>query len=706
MRHYRKRIQRHWRAAAVVILFNILPGLGWTQVREIAADMPATFEEEVERIERLTARWNFTEALASASALNGRARTDRERARALLLMAQAYGVQGIEYRDPAARYEGERRLTQAFALDRSLKDELGVAWLRANLATFRVPRSVAQRRLTEAENEVLANDKNAQAHFYLGLLHHFLAVSPEYAYTQTEQERERQLSIESLSESVKINPRSYEYWTYTITALFNAGRVEEARQATQTMMRQADLSPHRIPANASHPHVLAAAFLYGAEAPSYIRDMAQRYPGDVDLQLEAIQTQANENTDRYRQELESLVANIQEGRLTPPARRARVEMRALYRLAAHYSQHGRSRDALKAYDRIVELSPGYAEARYNRGVLFKSMAPGAQTLEERMVLLRKAERELEAQLALNWHDRYAQVREALDATKAQIEDCERELRQFEAQQRQEAAPPTPQPDSAVSISTETTPGGARPSRQTGREGSAENLSLTSTGIFAFTDAAGQFMLAALIENTGDAPLTVDVAFYDDEIGDTPIETTTVTAAPHDQTAAVIPWTPAEGAHYIQALLDPDNRITESNELDNMASRQINRQGTELTHGQLKTDRMDRPFIPDPDLIGPWVAIDHVDTIESFDESRRKWRGEFAVPEIQIAPDGRIDGLDWTWTQDYLMRPERQTASRYWIRDINGTPTLFFEWKDDNYTIRHQPPTYYVMRRPSTPIDPD
>ena len=374
-------------------------------------------EASVEDIERMIARWNYAQAIPEALARTRSAGDRSTLARAHLLAARAFAVKGIEYRDAAARYEGVRHLGQAFSLEPTLKNEPDAAWLRANLATFRHPRALCLAALEEARRELEDNDRNPQAHFYLGMVYHFLTTSPEFSHSKAEQDSLRQQAVAAMAQAVRLNDRRYEYWAYYITVLINSGLADEARQAAQEMAEKCDMASGPTPASVAVPHVLAAAFLPGDEGRAHIRRQAEQSVGDGDLQLQAAMTWAAEDADLCREKLEFLLRNLDQGYLRLAPWRARTEMRALYRLAGLYSEAEELNNSLATYDRIIQLSPYYAEARFNRGVIYRLQAERAEGAEQRLALLRKAEREFAAQIDANWQDRYMAAREQLDQTR-------------------------------------------------------------------------------------------------------------------------------------------------------------------------------------------------------------------------------------------------------------------------------------------------
>jgi len=118
------------------------------------------------------------------------------------------------------------------------------------------------------------------------------------------------------------------------------------------------------------------------------------------------------------------------------------------------------------------------------------------------------------------------------------------------------------------------------------------------------------------------------------------------------------------------------------------------------------DRIDYPFLDDPDVRGTWVAVDFVRTAEAFDPGRAGSMGELFLKRIEFLEGGRTrfgfreDRISEkpTWTRGLVLSAADKTASAYQIRRMDGATYLLFEWKSGDYTRRGQRPQYYVLRR--------
>ena len=111
------------------------------------------------------------------------------------------------------------------------------------------------------------------------------------------------------------------------------------------------------------------------------------------------------------------------------------------------------------------------------------------------------------------------------------------------------------------------------------------------------------------------------------------------------------------------------------------------------------DKIDYPFVNDPQIIGVWKSVDFVTTPEDFLPNQNKTQGELFFKELNAQPDGEVAGSSsYKWTKGLIINTGNKTAARYVIKNIDGSAYLFFEWKSGDYTIRHQKPKWYVLKK--------
>ncbi len=109
------------------------------------------------------------------------------------------------------------------------------------------------------------------------------------------------------------------------------------------------------------------------------------------------------------------------------------------------------------------------------------------------------------------------------------------------------------------------------------------------------------------------------------------------------------------------------------------------------------DKIDYPFVNDPEVLGTWQSVDFVKNVEDFKPDTQDFKGDLFLKELFILENGRTNWA-FTWTKGLILNAGSKTASKYLIKDINGTKYMFFEWKSGDYTIRHTKPSYYVLKK--------
>ena len=116
------------------------------------------------------------------------------------------------------------------------------------------------------------------------------------------------------------------------------------------------------------------------------------------------------------------------------------------------------------------------------------------------------------------------------------------------------------------------------------------------------------------------------------------------------------------------------------------------------------DKIDYPFINDSQIIGTWKSVDFVGEMKQFKVGEKQWKGrggELYLKELIFLPNGRTFKPWWTWTKGLVFHSGDKTASKYTLKDIEGSTYMFYEWKSGDYTIRHRKPAYYVLKKASS-----
>jgi bla regulator protein BlaR1 len=110
------------------------------------------------------------------------------------------------------------------------------------------------------------------------------------------------------------------------------------------------------------------------------------------------------------------------------------------------------------------------------------------------------------------------------------------------------------------------------------------------------------------------------------------------------------------------------------------------------------DKVDYSFVNDAQLIGRWQSVDFVKEINDFKVDTKSCNDDLFVKELNFLQDGKVSKTAFTWTKDLILDKSQKTASKYVIKEINGSTYMFFEWKNGDYTMRGMKPNYYVMKK--------
>jgi hypothetical protein len=109
------------------------------------------------------------------------------------------------------------------------------------------------------------------------------------------------------------------------------------------------------------------------------------------------------------------------------------------------------------------------------------------------------------------------------------------------------------------------------------------------------------------------------------------------------------------------------------------------------------DKIDLPFVDDPEVIGTWSSVDFVPEIARFVPGKRAWHGELYLKELTFRAGGKTANPWFTWTRGFLLHSGDQTASHYEIRELSGVRYLFLEWKSGDFSVLGMKPHYYVLQ---------
>ncbi|MDH4203728.1 MAG: hypothetical protein OEV87_12670 [Phycisphaerae bacterium] len=107
---------------------------------------------------------------------------------------------------------------------------------------------------------------------------------------------------------------------------------------------------------------------------------------------------------------------------------------------------------------------------------------------------------------------------------------------------------------------------------------------------------------------------------------------------------------------------------------------------------------------DEQVLGHWMAIDFVKTIEEFTPYRKNWKGSMFLTGLDFEPSESVTFSFSTgqhapnrWSRGEIYYSDER-PSRYELKTFNGQEYLFMEWVGGDVTIRGQKPWYYVFKK--------
>ncbi len=103
------------------------------------------------------------------------------------------------------------------------------------------------------------------------------------------------------------------------------------------------------------------------------------------------------------------------------------------------------------------------------------------------------------------------------------------------------------------------------------------------------------------------------------------------------------------------------------------------------------------FVDDPGVLGDWVSVDYVPSMERFVPGHRQWQGELFLKSVAFLPGGAGSG-NWRWSKGFTWDVGENNVGTYEFRNVGGKEYLFMEWMSGDVTIRGEKPSYYVLER--------
>lgn len=129
--------------------------------------------------------------------------------------------------------------------------------------------------------------------------------------------------------------------------------------------------------------------------------------------------------------------------------------------------------------------------------------------------------------------------------------------------------------------------------------------------------------------------------------------------------------------------------------------------------RMKRDNVDLSFTPDNRVLGRWIVVDFVYSIDQFhpqaiieDPSSRFYTAltfhERGICYRDIRLNGEIHPKFLYYTQGAIINKQIETVEHYELRTIDNTEYLFVEHKSGDYVYGGMTPPYYVYCRDESP----
>lgn len=122
------------------------------------------------------------------------------------------------------------------------------------------------------------------------------------------------------------------------------------------------------------------------------------------------------------------------------------------------------------------------------------------------------------------------------------------------------------------------------------------------------------------------------------------------------------------------------------------------------------DKIDYPFVADPDVVGRWGVVDLVKDEQQFKPGERQFQGASIVRMFEFEVAGRVKLMSakdeamrpapwYRWTKGILIHQGGDhTANHYRIRRIGDKTYMFLEFKNGDYILRGAKPEYLVLEK--------
>ena len=70
----------------------------------------------------------------------------------------------------------------------------------------------------------------------------------------------------------------------------------------------------------------------------------------------------------------------------------------------------------------------------------------------------------------------------------------------------------------------------------------------------------------------------------------------------------------------------------------------------ISENAVKPDKIDLPFVDDPEIVGEWKSVDFVNEISEFKPNEKQWKEDLYLKEMIFEKEGKTFKPFWTWTK--------------------------------------------------------
>ena len=166
-----------------------------------------------------------------------------------------------------------------------------------------------------------------------------------------------------------------------------------------------------------------------------------------------------------------------------------------------------------------------------------------------------------------------------------------------------------------------------------------------------------------------------------------------------------------GEHYMVIQYMSDSCIENGSGPIPILYRQADTIAYSEDQARMHIDKIDYPFVDDPQVNGKWRAVDYVRRVENFDPTHpRTPKEELYTTDFEFLPRGLCiqyarsgktgEKINWglDYTKGFVIDRKAKTAEEYMIKNIDGKEYLFIQHKSADYYYGGIAPCWYVFER--------